>query len=138
MTSKTFCSSNRLPTFNPLANVVAVRRMSPGLSPWRRGRQVDLHLEVRLDGRKLDPDVGDVSDGRHAALDDLGLLGEDGELLAVDPHHHFVVLCRDAAAVGVRDQRADCLEPVGVVRTHLGGRAVYPSATARTSATVSA
>ena len=60
MTSKTFCSSKRLPTFSPLANVVAARRMSPGLRPWRRAaaRSPSPRGSAR---RGLDPDVGDVS-----------------------------------------------------------------------------
>ena len=33
-TSKTFCSSNRLPTWMPDSSDVAARRTSPGLTPW--------------------------------------------------------------------------------------------------------
>ena len=89
------------------------------------GLEVDLDLEVGPNGRLLDPDVGDVVDGREVALDGLGLLAHElGQLLAVDPHHDFVVSGRNPTSVGVGQESAPFLDAVREVGPQLHRRAL--------------
>ena len=52
-TSKTFCFSNRLPTWMPDSSVASARRTSPGLMPYRCAfARLDLDRHGRLLGQR--------------------------------------------------------------------------------------
>jgi hypothetical protein len=83
-TSKTFSSSNRLPTTMPDRRLVAIRRTSPGFRPEAiRGCQVDLDLDGRFLGDTHDVSARDVRDDCDGLPDGAGALLERVEVLAV-------------------------------------------------------